>query len=189
MKYEMISADCHLDLCWLPPDLFTSRASSALKDRMPYTKEGPRGPVWVTNRGASLGLACGMGSAGREYIPGRIHRSDRMAETGLYEDGKRGIRRITDPELRLQDQDRDGVQAEVLYGVLGTTGRMNDPEAAVEVLRIYNEWLADFCSTHPERFAGLASIPNNRSTRRSPRSSAWPSAGRCAASTSPTRPI
>src|SRR5438876_10608977 len=161
MRYEMISADCHVDLCWLPPDLFTSRASAALRERMPYTKEGPRGPVWVTNKGASLGLACGMGSAGREYIPGRIHRSDRMASTGLYEDGKRGIRRVTDPELRLKDQDRDGVQAEVLYGVLGTTGRMNDPEAAVEVLRVYNEWLADFCSTHPGRYAGLASIPNH----------------------------
>src|SRR6266850_829925 len=161
MKYEMISADCHLDLCWLPPDLFTSKASASLKDRMPYTKEGPRGPVWVTNKGASLGMACGMGSAGREYIPGRIHRSDRMASTGLYEDGKRGIRRITDPDLRLKDQDRDGVQAEVLYGVLGTTGRMNDPEAAVEVLRIYNEWLADFCSPPPDRYAGLASIPNH----------------------------
>src|SRR5258708_35046615 len=37
---------------------------------------------------------------------------------------------------------------------------MNDPEAVVEVIRVYNEWLADFCSTHPERFAGLASIPN-----------------------------
>ena len=22
MRYEMISADCHIDLCWLPPDLF-----------------------------------------------------------------------------------------------------------------------------------------------------------------------
>src|SRR3989442_1644177 len=102
-----------------------------------------------------------MGSAGREYIPGRIHRSDRMAETGLYQDGKRGIRRITDPELRLTDQDRDGVQGEVLYGILGTTGRMNDPDAAVEVMRIYNKWLADFCATHPERYAGLASIPNH----------------------------
>ena len=28
MRYEMISADCHLDLCWLPPDLFTSRAAA-----------------------------------------------------------------------------------------------------------------------------------------------------------------
>ena len=87
-----------------------------------------------------------MGSAGREYVPGRIHRADRMASTGLYEDGKKGIRRLTDPELRVKDQDRDGVQGEVLYGVLGATGRLNDPEAAHETMRIYNEWLADFCT-------------------------------------------
>jgi predicted TIM-barrel fold metal-dependent hydrolase len=84
-----------------------------------------------------------------------------MAETGLYEDGKKGIRRLSDPDLRLKDQERDGVQAEVLYGILGATGRMNDPEATVEVMRIYNEWLAEFCATHPERYAGLASIPNH----------------------------
>jgi predicted TIM-barrel fold metal-dependent hydrolase len=128
---------------------------------MPYVTEGPKGPVWVTKSGGTLGLVNGMGSAGREYIPGQIHRSDRMASTGLYEDGKRGIRRLTDPELRLKDQDRDGVQAEVLYGILGATGRLNDPEAATEVMRIYNEWLADFCATHPDRFAGLACIPNH----------------------------
>ncbi len=161
MRYETISADCHIDLCWLPPDLFTSQASAAMKDRVPYVTDGPQGPVWLTRKGASLGRVCGMGSAGREYVPGQIHRSDRMAATGLYEDGKRGRRRITDPELRIQDQDRDGVQGEVLYGILGTTGRMNDPEATPEVTRIYNEWLAGFCATHPERFAGLASIPNH----------------------------
>jgi len=161
MRYEMISADCHLDLCWLPTDLFTANASPGFRDRMPYVTDGPKGPVWVTKKGASLGNVNGMGSAGREYVPGRIHRADRMASTGLYEDGKKGIRRLSDPDLRLKDQDRDGVQAEVLYGILGATGRMNDPEATVEVMRIYNEWLADFCSTHPERFAGLASIPNN----------------------------
>src|SRR5262245_25728533 len=161
MQHLVIAADCHIDLGWLPPDLFMSNARSDMKDRMPRVTEGPKGPAWITKKGANLGLACGMGSAGREYVPGRIHRADRMAETGLYEDGKRGIRRLTDPELRLKDQDRDGVQAEVLYGILGATGRVNDPEAVVEVIRIYNEWLADFCSTHPERFAGLASIPNS----------------------------
>ena len=30
-----------------------------------------------------------------------------------------------------------------------------------EAWRLYNEWLADFCSSRPDRFAGLASIPNN----------------------------
>jgi predicted TIM-barrel fold metal-dependent hydrolase len=161
MRYETISADCHIDLCWLPPDLFTTQASAAMKDRMPYVADGPTGPAWTTKTGASLGRPCGMGSAGREYVPRQIHRSDRMAATGLYEDGKRGLRRISDPELRIKDQDRDGVQGEVLYGILGTTGRMNDPEATPEIIRIYNEWLAGFCSTHPERFAGLASIPNH----------------------------
>ncbi|HSF05683.1 MAG TPA: amidohydrolase family protein [Methylomirabilota bacterium] len=161
MQYTRISADCHIDLCWLPPDLFTANATAALKDRMPYVTDGPKGPVWVTRRGANLGLRNGMGSAGREYVPGQIHRSDRMASTGLYEDGKRGIRRITDPELRLKDQERDGVQAEVLYGILGTTRRLNDAEAAVELMRIYNEWLADFCDAHPDRYAGLACIPNH----------------------------
>jgi hypothetical protein len=42
----------------------------------------------------------GMGSAGRLYEPGKIHRSDRMAAAGLYEDGKKGIHRVTDPEPR-----------------------------------------------------------------------------------------
>jgi predicted TIM-barrel fold metal-dependent hydrolase len=83
-----------------------------------------------------------------------------MASTGLYEDGKKGIRRLSDPELRLKDQDRDGVQAEVLYGILGSSTRMGDPEAAAEMIRVYNDWLADFCETHPERFAGLACIPS-----------------------------
>ena len=84
-----------------------------------------------------------------------------MAAEGIYEDGKKGIRRMTDPELRLKDQERDGVQAEVLYGILGATIRIKDNEAAGEMLRIYNEWLADFCATHPDRYAGLACIPNH----------------------------
>jgi predicted TIM-barrel fold metal-dependent hydrolase len=115
----------------------------------------------VSQKGAYFGLMNGMGSAGREYVPGVIHRSDRMAAQGLYEDGKKGIRRLTDPDLRLKDQDRDGIQAEVLYGILGATMRMGDDEAATEMLRIYNEWLASFCRAHPERYAGLACIPSH----------------------------
>ena len=160
MKYEVISADCHVDLIWLPPDLFTSNARAALKDRMPCVTDGPKGKQWVSKNGAYFGLMNGMGSAGREYVPGVIHRSDRMASTGLYDDGKKGIRRLTDPDLRIKDQDRDGVQGEVLYGILGASMRLNDAEAANEMLRIYNEWLAAFCGSHPERFAGLACIPS-----------------------------
>ena len=161
MEYRVISADCHIDLPWLPPDLFSANASKAFKDRMPYVTDGEKGPVWVSRNGGTFGLRNGMGSAGREYIPGQIHRSDRMAAEGLYEDGKNGIRRLTDPALRIEDQDRDGIQAEVLFGILGAGQRLNDPAAATEMMRIYNDWLADFCDTRPERFAGLASIPNH----------------------------
>ena len=161
MKYHFISADCHIDLIWLPPDLFTANAPGALRDRMPYVVEGRKGLQWVAKNGAKFGLMNGMGSAGREYVPGEIHRSDRMASTGLYDDGRKGIRRLTDPELRLKDQERDGVQAEVLYGILGASMRLHDDEAATEMLRIYNHWLGDFCRTHPDRYAGLASIPSH----------------------------
>ena len=66
MKYDVISADGHVDLIWLPPDLFTKNASAALKDRMPHVVEGPKGPEWVSAKGAKCGLVNGMGSAGRE---------------------------------------------------------------------------------------------------------------------------
>ncbi len=161
MKYDVISADGHVDLIWLPPDLFTSNASAELRDRMPHVVDGPDGPRWISRNGAQFGLVNGMGSAGRKYVPGEIHRSDRMASTGLYEDGLKGIRRLTDPDLRLKDQDLDGVQAEVLYGVLGSSGRLNDGEAANEMLRIYNDWLHDFCSHHPDRLIGLANVPSH----------------------------
>ena len=36
MEYTRISADCHIDLCWLPPTLFTDGATPAMKSRMPY---------------------------------------------------------------------------------------------------------------------------------------------------------
>ena len=161
MTNGVISADCHLDLIWMPPDVFTANAPAAMKERMPFVTDGPKGPIWVSNNGSQFGLQNGMGSAGREYVPGVIHRSDRMAEQGLYSDGKKGIRRLTEPDLRVKDQDLDGVVGEVLYGILGASARLNDPPAAIVMMQIYNDWLAEFCGTHPDRFAGIASIPGH----------------------------
>ena len=118
MRYTRISADCHLDLPWMPPDLFTSRASAAMKPRMPHVADGPDGPYWTCRNGASFGLVNGVGPAGHKYVPGQHHRVDIMAKTGLYADGQQGIRRVSDPELRIKDMDRDGVDAEVIYGIL-----------------------------------------------------------------------
>jgi uncharacterized protein len=35
MQYKRISADCHLDMPWMPTELFVSEASNELRDRMP----------------------------------------------------------------------------------------------------------------------------------------------------------
>jgi predicted TIM-barrel fold metal-dependent hydrolase len=167
MEYHCISADCHIDLNWLPHDLFVANAPQPMKDRMPYVTHGPQGPMWVTKAGLKLGLANGKGSTGAigavgsyNYVAGKLHRLDRMASTGLYADGSQGIFRPTTPALRLRDQERDGIQAEVIYGLHNTGNKMTDREAALELYRIYNDWLADFCGYDRKRFVGLASIPS-----------------------------
>jgi predicted TIM-barrel fold metal-dependent hydrolase len=77
-----------------------------------------------------------------------------------------------DIAARLRDMDFDGVAAEVIFH-----GSQNgepipfqhsgaffgalpdDPELAAVGLHIYNQWLADFVSTAPERHVGLAHLP------------------------------
>jgi len=157
--YTRISADCHIDLPMLAPDLFTANASAALKDRMPFVKDGPDGPFWTCKNGGSFGLLNGVGPAGHKLMPGMNYRVDKMAATGLYEDGQKGRRHPTDPALRAKDMDLDGVQAEVIFGILGAATRLNDPMAANEMFRIYNDWLVDFCKHDSERFIGLACLP------------------------------
>src|SRR5262245_62787019 len=117
MRYTRISADCHIDRPWMPPDLFISNATTALKDRMPYVADGPDGPFWTSKNGMSFGLVCGVGPSGQKLVPGQNYRVDRMAETGLYEDAKRGIRRVIDPHLRVNDAVLRGVRAAVQYGI------------------------------------------------------------------------
>jgi predicted TIM-barrel fold metal-dependent hydrolase len=159
MQYRRISADCHLDLPWMPPELFVTEAPRHLKERMPFVADGPDGPRWVAKNGATFGLVNGVGPSGQKFVPGMHARVDVMAKTGLYDDGKKGIRRVSDPHLRIKDMDRDGVDAEVIYGILGAAGRLNDSEAANEMLRIYNDWLVQFCRAYPERHIGLACLP------------------------------
>ena len=41
MHYDRISADSHIDMPWLPPELFTSNTTARLKERMPHVVDGP----------------------------------------------------------------------------------------------------------------------------------------------------
>jgi predicted TIM-barrel fold metal-dependent hydrolase len=80
-----------------------------------------------------------------------------------------------DPHVRLGHMDEDGVAAEVVYH--GAQNRARIPfvapgfldapwesgrrqtELAAAGLRMYNRWLADYCSVAPGRFLGLAYLP------------------------------
>jgi predicted TIM-barrel fold metal-dependent hydrolase len=159
MDSPVISADGHIDLPVLPSDLFVEGAPAALREKMPRVVDEDDGRYWVSAEGEKLGLYGGMGSAGRRYQPGVIARADRMAETGLYEDQSRGVMRTAIPELRIKDQDRDGVVGEVIYGILGVSSRMPDAEVARWVMRIYNDFAAAFVRAAPERFALIACLP------------------------------
>ena len=100
MQYKRISADCHLDMPWMPPDLFTSMAPRELKDRMPYVVDTDEGPKWTARNGASFGFKNGVGPSGAKFVPGKHHRVDVMAETGLYADGAKDNRRVSGGDIR-----------------------------------------------------------------------------------------
>src|SRR5258708_30556798 len=90
MKYDVISADCHVALIWLPPDLFTANAPAAVKDRMPYVTDGPRGKEWVTKNGSSLGPMNRLGSARRQNQPRKIPPSPPNSPAPLSRHGRKG---------------------------------------------------------------------------------------------------
>ncbi len=166
MKYNRISADCHLDMPWMPPTVFTENSKSELRDRMPFVADGPDGPFWTTKSGANFGLLNGVGPGGAKLVPGQNKRVDIMAKTGMFEDGKIGraeartaIQRPSDPHLRVKEMERDGVDAEVIFGILGGASKMQDVEAANHMLEIYNDWLVDFVKPYPDRMIGLGCIP------------------------------
>src|SRR2546422_10907611 len=127
MLYTRISADCHIDMPWLPPDLFTANASALMKDRMPYVVDGPDGPQWTTKKGAPFGLVGGIGSTGTKYVPGQNQRGDGMGAAGLYDDVQKGVPRPGGPHLRIKDMDGDGGHARGLFGIFGAPARPGGP--------------------------------------------------------------
>jgi len=64
-----------------------------------------------------------------------------------------------DPHERLRDQAYDGISAEVLYPTLGQASyQAGDPVLEEACVRVYNDWLIDFCAVAPDRFWGLGLI-------------------------------
>lgn len=109
---------------------------------------------------------------------GLARRDNRAPQAESMEQQMRSNRRTAghnDVLARLEDMDRDGVAAGVIFegsqngctlpfsdferafrGMLPVPGRES---AEAEGIRIYNRWLADFCTTAPERHVPLCKLP------------------------------
>lgn len=148
-RYSLISADGHL---MVPPTFWVDEVPAAYRERVPRMERFPEGDAWVhpaveTPMGFNWG-AC----AGR--------RPDEMGRWCRIEDISRGC---YDASARLDDLDLDGVDAEVLYpnGSLEWAAPEDDRDFHVAMVRLYNDFLSEFCAVAPDRFGGCALLPSS----------------------------
>jgi predicted TIM-barrel fold metal-dependent hydrolase len=147
--YRMIDADSHVIE---PPDLWTSRVSQALQSEVPKIQRFEEGDAWVVPNGP-LPLNFGFN------VAAGVRRPERKQWVKVEE----VPRAIYEPKLRLEAMDEDLVDACVLY----PTPRLSQsvvaaqrPEVNLALVRAYNDWLSEYCSTCPERLGGVALMPN-----------------------------
>ena len=65
-----------------------------------------------------------------------------------------------DPHVRAKDMDLEGIEVAFFYPSLWLIyGDLDDPKLAAASCRAYNNWIADFCKSYPNRFFGVAPLP------------------------------
>jgi uncharacterized protein len=162
MDERLISGDNHIDLTYLPPDLWSSQAPAKWKLLVPRVEELEDGLHWFVEA-QDKGMWNGVGPGFLTYQPGVFGHIDEMKACGFEWDSHPGAKpRPTTPELRLADLDRDGLDAEIVYGCLMINDLIERPEIRAWSNRLYNDWAADFARrSDPRRIFPLAIIPNN----------------------------
>ncbi len=148
-EYRYISGDSHLEIdskYWLP------RVAPQYRDRAPKVLHLPDGgDAWLIEgrplRDVSADLYGGKGRD--EWRPfGQSYET--TAGTGPA-------------TQRIAEQDRDGIDAEVMFpGVSGPGmwSAISDRDAYLAVVRGYNDFLAeDYCGVAPDRLIGLGVMP------------------------------
>ena len=80
-----------------------------------------------------------------------------ITRAGIEDDGLRAAR----PALRLQDMDRDGVHASVIYGPNLFGLPIDDADLKAAALAAYNDWALEFNRHDPERLSVLPVLPTH----------------------------
>ena len=144
----ILSSDSHV---FEPPDLWTTRIDAAFRDRAPRMQRINGVDQLVVEEHqviAGIGLISNAGA--------RFEAPETISSQGRFEDVHQGG---YDPEQHLKDMQLDGVAGEVLYPSQGLFYfKVADTQLMSAIFRAYNDWLAEFCRTDPERLKGIAMI-------------------------------
>ena len=160
MAYQVMSADCHIDITYLPADTFTSRMDSSWGERIPHVVEGNGQNLWMSGEDsmgpwAYYGPGVTGGKRGRILVEEGFAAGDQL--------------RPSNPAQRMEDMQRDGVEGEVIYGIIAISkSRQNntgiaDRELLAAVYHAYNDFVAEFNRERPGFFFGLGCVPNHDS--------------------------
>jgi predicted TIM-barrel fold metal-dependent hydrolase len=154
-SYQIVSADGHTIE---PPHMWETYLPAKFHDRMPRLVKDPKGgDAWELMPGAPpmpLGLVTSAGPWGKRYEELEWYGS-------TYDNIRAGA---FEGKARLEDQDIDGLSAEVLYPSQRTMGTfMAQPDDAYHLAGIdaYNQWMHDeFMAADPHRLIGLYQMPS-----------------------------
>jgi predicted TIM-barrel fold metal-dependent hydrolase len=148
----LISADSHVVE---PGNLWVERLSARFREQAPRATQDPDNHHWYftapgLTRGVDLTLSTSAGVSNAEVDA--LLRED--PDAGIGSGGG------TNPVERLMDLWLDDTVADVLYPTAGLALlQLDDPGLQEACFRVYNDWLAEFCSTDPVRLIGHALIP------------------------------
>ena len=147
-RLALISADSHVNP---PVSLWQEYLPSEFHDAAPHIEHADEGDFEVFEgcRKPIIGLTGAAGRRPEEYSM-TVRRLEDVRPGGY----------LSGP--RIEDQDIDGIDAEVLFGGLAAAPLPSrDPALARASYTSYNRWLADFCSYSPTRLFGIAYVPCN----------------------------
>ena len=144
----ILSSDSHV---FEPPDLWTTRIEATFRDRAPRMQRLDGVDQLVVEAQqviAGIGLISNAGA--------RFEAPETISSQGRFEDVHQGG---YDPAQHLKDMQLDGIAGEVLYPSQGLFYfKVADTQLMSAIFRAYNDWLAEFCRTDPERLKGIAMI-------------------------------
>ena len=82
MAYRIISADCHIDMTWMPGDLWVKNPPAQCEDTVPQVRDTADGPHWFVE-GKDLGVFGGLGFGFDRVQRGYSKHVEKMFEVGL----------------------------------------------------------------------------------------------------------